>query len=71
MNDTLYVKDKTRIIDWEVSEETKKISQFLCQKAMGKFRDRVHTVWFTNEIPLSFVPWKLNGLPGIIIGSAS
>ncbi|WP_182649128.1 hypothetical protein [Flavobacterium sp. SOK18b] len=24
MNDTLYVKDKTRIIDWEVSEETKK-----------------------------------------------
>jgi GLPGLI family protein len=38
---------------------------------MGKFRDRVHTVWFTNEIPVSFGPWKLNGLPCIIIGSPS
>ena len=34
---------------------------------MGKFLDRVHTVWFTNEIPVSFGPWKLNGLPGVIL----
>lgn len=34
---------------------------------MGKFRGRVHTVWFTNEIPVSFGPWKLNGFPGVIL----
>ena len=65
--DTLFVKDKTRIISWELLNETKNINSFKCQKARGNFRGRTYTVWFTDDIPVSLGPWKLNGLPGLIL----
>ncbi len=65
--DTLFVKDKARIISWELLNETKNINSFSCQKAIGNFRGRTYTVWFTNDIPVSLGPWKLNGLPGLIL----
>ena len=65
--DTLFVKDKARIISWELLDETKNINSFSCQKAIGNFRGRTYTVWFTNDIPVSLGPWKLNGLPGLIL----
>ena len=65
--DTLFVKDKARIISWELLNETKNINSFNCQKARGNFRGRIYTVWFTNDIPVSLGPWKLNGLPGLIL----
>jgi len=65
--DTLFVKDKPRIISWELLNETKNINSFKCQKARGNFRGRTYIVWFTNEIPVSLGPWKLNGLPGLIL----
>ena len=65
--DTLFVKDKARIISRELLNETKNINSFSCQKAIGNFRGRTYTVWFTNDIPVSLGPWKLNGLPGLIL----
>lgn len=65
--DTLFVKDKARIISWELLNETKNINSFSCQKAIGNFRGRTYTVWFTNDIPVSLGPWKLNGLPWLIL----
>ena len=65
--DTLFVKDTARIISWELLNETKNINSFNCQKARGNFRGRTYTVWFTNDIPVNLGPWKLNGLPGLIL----
>ena len=65
--ETLFVKDTARIIFWELLPETKNITSFKCQKARGNFRGRTYTVWFANEIPVSMGPWKLNGLPGLIL----
>jgi len=65
--DTLFVKDTAQIISWELLNETKNIMSFKCQKAQGNFRGRTYTVWFTNDIPVSLGPWKLNGLPGLIL----
>jgi GLPGLI family protein len=55
------------IIDWEIADEQKIIQNYLAQKASTTFRGRNYTVWFTPEIPLPFGPWKLNGLPGLIL----
>lgn len=65
--DTLFVKDSARNIKWEIAEETKQINSFTCHKAVGDFRGRIYSVWFTLDIPVSFGPWKLNGLPGLIL----
>ncbi|MEN8126028.1 MAG: GLPGLI family protein [Bacteroidota bacterium] len=54
-------------IDWIVMEETKKIGSFDCQLATGKFRGRIYNVWFTTKIPITSGPWKLYGLPGLIL----
>jgi GLPGLI family protein len=55
------------VIDWEIKPEYKTLSDLRCQKAVGYFRGRTYTVWFTEAIPISFGPWKLRGLPGLIL----
>lgn len=64
---TFYVAEKRPEIDWILGNETKKIGSFIVHKATGKFRGRLYTAWYTLEIPLPYGPWKLQGLPGLII----
>ena len=63
-----YFYDDTWIeIPWKILEKFKRIGKFKAQKAVGSFRGRTYTVWFTEEIPLPYGPWKLFGLPGLIL----
>ncbi len=54
-------------IHWLISEEKKMIDAYECQKATTTFRGRNYTAWFTRKIPISNGPWKLHGLPGLIL----
>lgn len=62
----LYI-DLAPPVMWKLLSERKKILNFNCQAALGNFRGRIYKVWFTPEIPLSNGPWKLRGLPGMIL----
>ena len=62
-----YVKEKIPKINWVISNEFKIVGKYNCQKANGNFRGRDYTAWFAVEIPLPYGPWKLNGLPGLIL----
>lgn len=62
-----YVKDTIPKIDWKISNETKEIGNFECTKATANFRGRDYTAWFTFSIPLPYGPWKLQGLPGLVL----
>lgn len=52
---------------WKIETETKEIIGYKCQKATTTFRGRAWTVWFTKDIPIQDGPWKLWGLPGLIL----
>ncbi len=54
-------------IDWTIEQETKQIDRFVCQKATGAFGGRVYTAWFAPDLPFAYGPWKLCGLPGLIL----
>ena len=66
-NQKVILKDVVENIDWKIAKETKKIGEFKCQKAETDFRGRHYTAWFAPEIPINNGPWKLQGLPGLIL----
>ncbi|MVO08889.1 GLPGLI family protein [Flavobacterium sp. TP390] len=63
----IYIKEKKPAFNWKFEKETKKIGKYTCHKATAPFRGRDYTVWYTTEIPIPYGPWKLNGLPGLVL----
>lgn len=61
------IKEPLEATAWQISTETKLLLGHTCQKATGTVKGRTYTAWFTTDIPASFGPWKLRGLPGLIL----
>lgn len=67
----LIVEDIT-IPDWTMYEDsTITVLGMECKKATTNFRGRYWEVWYTEDIPISQGPWKLCGLPGMILKANS
>jgi GLPGLI family protein len=56
---------------WDIGSKEKKIGTFVCQNATTHYYGRDYEVWFTTELAAPYGPWKLNGLPGIILEAHS
>lgn len=68
------IREKFRITEpleqpqWDIiADSTKQILNYDCQMARCTFKGRTWTAWFTADIPLDNGPWKLCGLPGLIL----
>ena len=59
--------EKVPLMKWELLPDTKKLDNIDCSFAKTTFRGRVYYAWYASKIPVSYGPWKLNGLPGIIL----
>jgi GLPGLI family protein len=97
MDEEFLVKDSLQKIDWTLSDETKKIGDYMCLKATyiiqiskihqqsyDKYLEKIEKgekplfeikkpepttviAWYTPEIPVSFGPAGIWGLPGLIL----
>lgn len=63
------VTDALPKLKWTYLKGEKKFNNFICKKAKTTFRGRTYNVWYTEKIPVSAGPWKLNGLPGLILSA--
>jgi hypothetical protein len=61
------INEDLPVIHWQVSPDTATFAGLHCQKATTHFKGRNYTAWFCPDLPVSAGPWKLNGLPGVII----
>lgn len=58
-------------IAWKITNKTKKLGDLMVVSAEGEFGGRMYDVWFCPQIPTSFGPYKLMGLPGAILEAKS
>lgn len=61
------IEEKYPRLAWTISEETKEIGGYPCQKATTQFAGRNYTVWFAPALPFPYGAWKLHGLPGLVL----
>ncbi len=62
-----YYADSTARFDWTLEDETMTVCGYTCRKATARFRGRTWTAWYAEELPVNAGPWKLYGLPGLIL----
>lgn len=62
------VEEPLENIEWSLIEDsTKNVLGYNCVMATANYHGRKWTAWFTPEIPVQTGPWKLAGLPGLIL----
>ena len=65
--DQVTYRDTLNAQQWTMTDSTREVLGYTCQQATADFRGRRWTAWFATDIPVSDGPWKLGGLPGLIL----
>ncbi len=67
-SDKYQTEEPMEVPEWEmVPDSTQEILGYQCQMAKTRFKGRQWNAWFTEDIPLDEGPWKLHGLPGLVL----
>ncbi len=59
--------EPTPSLGWTLTADTLSINGYRCSRAEVTFRGVRWTAWYTEEVPSSVGPWRLRGLPGLIV----
>lgn len=59
--------DTLHPMEWKLEGEEKTVGGIPCKKAKVRFKGRDYVAWYAPSIPISNGPWKLGGLPGLIL----
>ena len=70
LQDYIY-QDSLNAQDWNIEDSTTTVLGHECQMATCCFRGHRWTAWFAMDIPVSDGPWKLGGLPGLVMEANS
>lgn len=60
-------KEELPKIKWQLVDSTATVCDYECQMAIGTVQGRTWKVYYTTDVPLSYGPWLLGGLPGLVL----
>lgn len=67
VKDVLVAEKREKIV-WKLTDSTRLVGEHTCKLAKCNFRGRKYLVWYTPALNSSSIgPWKLHGLPGMIV----
>lgn len=67
LKEFIYEEAMERPVWKMIPQQDIQIAGYACQKAETTYRGITWNVWYTTDIPISDGPWKLHGLPGLIL----
>ena len=62
-----FVEDTLNLFEWVLTDETAKILDYECNVATTFFRGRNYKAYFYKNKKYRNGPWKMSGLPGLIL----
>ncbi|MDR1371054.1 MAG: GLPGLI family protein [Dysgonamonadaceae bacterium] len=62
-------EEEVDVPEWKLLPDTMTVLGYLCKKATCTFHCRDYIAWYTPEVAVSEGPWKLTGLPGLVLKS--
>lgn len=67
--DDFITTEDTPVQEWTITSHRKDIGEYECNLAECDFRGRHYYAWYAEDIPMPYGPWKLGGLPGLIVSA--
>ena len=64
-------QEKRKNIKWTLNDGTLTVAGYQCKTAVCQLHGRKWTVCYAEDIPTTAGPWKLCGLPGLIVEAVS
>ena len=64
-------QEKRKPIKWTLNDSTLTVGGYQCKTAVCQLHGRKWTVRYAEDIPTTAGPWKLCGLPGLIVEAVS
>ena len=64
-------QEQRKPIKWTLNDNTLTVAGYLCKTAVCQLHGRKWTVRYAEDIPTTAGPWKLCGLPGLIVEAVS
>ena len=62
-------EEKINPIAWTLVDEEKEVCGYHCKKATGTYGGREWIAWYAPEVAIPFGPWKIVGLPGLVMAA--
>jgi len=62
-----YYADTLYPMNWVITKDKKNVNGIECIKAITQFKGREFIAWYDSSLQISNGPWKLGGLPGLIL----
>ncbi|MCU4154576.1 GLPGLI family protein [Carboxylicivirga sp. A043] len=61
------IEEELKLFKWNEVGQRDTILGYPCKTAFAEFRGREYQAFYTTELPFTAAPWKLHGLPGVVL----